>query len=335
MKRNRAITILIVLAIVSIIAGALISVMMKQTVSGSINKQIEITDGKSTVTEFSFPIELKHSGDYSLSLEFITDDDPGFITAFELINSNGQSVNWSSAALVTIEDAAFKLTKGTNYLNFTIMSNNTQYEEMFRAKLPELAFSAWDGFSDGSTVMQYNIHVERSYKDVGTVIAVFACIAGGCIGAALSMSLRKGEKAKGDYDERMKIARYKSEAHAFYVLLAGMLLIFSLNFGGLVIPVEFSAQIMFVLCAGLSVMAVEGILNDGYFALNDRKRGFTILFFIMFLFMGGLSVIIILRGEMVIDGVLQNTACFIFLALMSLSCVIAEFVHDKREEVDD
>lgn len=84
------------------------------------------------------------------------------------------------------------------------------------------------------------------------------------------IGLTKDRKLKRKYDERQEAIRGRGFKGAFYtVIILNTLYSFALV-GFEKVPIEPSAMMVLIVIFGVAVYAWYCILNDGYFALNEK-----------------------------------------------------------------
>lgn len=148
------------------------------------------------------------------------------------------------------------------------------------------------------------------------------------------IGITKDKKLKRKYDERQELIRGRGFKYAFYTMVT-ISMLYSITLIGLgELPIEESAAIVIIVIMGIGVYAWYTILNDGYFALNERVPQTVITFIIIAIanFMIGISAW--LDGGMVKNGVITfeclNLVCAIFLLITVLVILIKQH-KDKKE----
>lgn len=156
------------------------------------------------------------------------------------------------------------------------------------------------------------------------------------------IGLTKDGKIKRKYDERQEVIRGRGFKRAFYTMVVLNILygVTHIGFQDLpghqqIIPIVPSAVVMFITLIGVGVYAWYCILNDGYFALNEKVPQTIIAFSLIALFNFLVGINNLLDGEMIEDGIIQctciNLVCAIFL-LITVFVILIKQHRDKRED---
>ncbi len=149
------------------------------------------------------------------------------------------------------------------------------------------------------------------------------------------IGITKDKKLKRKYDERQELIRGRGFKYAFYTMIA-LNMLYAISLIGLgELPVEESAVMIIIVFMSIGVYAWYTILNDGYFALNERVPQTVMVFSIIAIanFMIGINAW--LDGGMVKDGVITfeclNLVCAIFMLITVLVILIKQH-KDKKED---
>lgn len=339
MKRKTAILLLAVIALMALLGGIFFVVNENQTLHSERSEHIVTTDSHTETASFEMPIKLKSNGKYVITVNFWPESNPGFLTGFSVISGKNETVFSSTAQKLLFESNPMRLSKGDNVIRFSILANNDDYRDFVKANHIEenngTIFEPWDGFCDSDVVMKYDIIVKRSYSDIALGAGIALIIFGLALGIMLSLLFRKGEKVKGEYDERMQLARNKCASDAFFVTIIGLTCAYALTAVKADLPVDISVIIMFILLLGLTTWIVKSILNDGYFALNDNRKRFLTAFIIMAVVMLALSIFNIVNGFVYVGGTVTVQVTPILLFLMLVAIITASAIRIKREKAED
>lgn len=122
-----------------------------------------------------------------------------------------------------------------------------------------------------------------STYEFGKLIGILVGFVAGIFLVAVLLTFARGKhwvKEKCNYDERQRLVRGKGFQYGFFVLLIGCAILTC--FGSVLAQfIGYPIMIFFVLCLGVLTYAVYCIINDGYFALNDKPIRFHIIFIIL------------------------------------------------------
>ncbi len=123
---------------------------------------------------------------------------------------------------------------------------------------------------------------------------------------ALMRRFNTDGRSKTEYDERQKATRGVGFMYAFYVLASWLVIMIALDIAGVKVPVS-NTIIYFtgIVVSGL-VLAWYCIMHDAYWGMNNNVAFYTRLIIAV----GAINLISgitdMVRGNMVVDGVLQN-----------------------------
>ena len=151
-------------------------------------------------------------------------------------------------------------------------------------------------------------------------------------------------KRKTEYDERQKLIIGEGYKIAFWTL-AGLLVLVQIietiivNIGG---GLKFSASFGIIAFAmiiiSIMVFCVYCIFNGAYWGLNNNKKRYIIIIGVIGVLNLLLAFVSIIRGEMIVDGVISgsfvNLLCAILMAVVIGAVGIKE-LKDKRENSED
>lgn len=145
----------------------------------------------------------------------------------------------------------------------------------------------------------------------------------------------RDKKIKRTYDERQEAIRGKGFKYAFYTVITLNMLYAIADIACERIPVESSVVAFIVTLCGVGVYAWYCILNDGYFAINEKKKETIIALTAIGVFNLAIGISSAVREGFFEDGVLtydcMNLVCGIFLLATIIVLLIKDFM-DKRED---
>lgn len=112
-------------------------------------------------------------------------------------------------------------------------------------------------------------------------------------------------KTKTEYDERQKVTRGIGFMYAFYVLAAWVVVLIAIDMMEVTLPVTDTVLYFTGIVVSGLVLSWYCIMHDAYWGMNSNATFYTRLFIVI----GAINLIIAIteRGNMVVDGVLQNT----------------------------
>ncbi|MBQ8412823.1 MAG: hypothetical protein IJX12_04340 [Lachnospiraceae bacterium] len=150
----------------------------------------------------------------------------------------------------------------------------------------------------------------------------------------LSLTSRN-KKLKRSYDERQELVRGKGFKYAFYTVITLNMLYAIAEIAYERIPIESSLVMFLVAICGVGVYAWYCILNDGYFAINEKKKETIICLSAIGIFNIVVGIGSAFHSGFFKDGVLtyncMNLVCGIFMVLTVAVIFIKQYM-DKRED---
>ena len=124
---------------------------------------------------------------------------------------------------------------------------------------------------------------------------------------ALTRRMNTDGSRKTEYDERQKAVRGVGYRYGYYTLMALVFILIGLDM--LEVRLPMTNTVLYFTAAIISgmVLASYCIMHDAYWGINNNVRFYTRFF----IGIGAINLIYgileIVRGDMVVDGVLQNT----------------------------
>lgn len=157
------------------------------------------------------------------------------------------------------------------------------------------------------------------------------------IGVIIGIIAKKanGGKEPAKYDERQEAIRGIVFKKAFYTLV-----IYNIAYGvfdmatGIVWCDRFTG-VFIGICLALTVFAVCSIMSGAYFRIDEKPTVWVSVIAVVSLINAIISIIRIVNGEFIIDGMLSYNSVNLIVALMFLAALIAMAVkraRDKRGE---
>lgn len=157
------------------------------------------------------------------------------------------------------------------------------------------------------------------------------------IGVIIGIIAKKanGGKEPAKYDERQEAIRGIVFKKAFYTLV-----VYNIAYGvfdmatGIVWCDRFTG-VFIGICLALTVFAVCSIMSGAYFRIDEKPTVWVSVIAVVSLINAIISIIRIVNGEFIIDGMLSYNSVNLIVALMFLAVLIAMAVkraRDKRSE---
>lgn len=149
------------------------------------------------------------------------------------------------------------------------------------------------------------------------------------------IALTKDGKIKRKYDERQEAIRGRGFKVAFYTIIVMNMIYGCLEVVCNNIPIEPGAVMFIIAIMGAGVYAWYCILNDGYFALNERIPQTLVAITIIGLVNLLIGLANIMDGTIMNEGVIRfesiNIVCGIFM-LITVFVILIKQHRDKRED---
>ncbi len=149
------------------------------------------------------------------------------------------------------------------------------------------------------------------------------------------IALTKDGKIKRKYDERQEAIRGRGFKGAFYTMFVMNMFYGFLQAACKNIPIEPGAVMLIISVMGVGVYAWYCILNDGYFALNEKVPQTIIAFALIAVVNFIIGISSLLEGDMIEEGVITfnclNLVCAIFMLITVLVILIKQH-KDKKED---
>lgn len=149
------------------------------------------------------------------------------------------------------------------------------------------------------------------------------------------IALTKDGKIKRKYDERQEAIRGRGFKIAFYTMVTMNMLYGFFQVACKELPIEPSVVVFIIVFMGVGVYAWYTILNDGYFALNERIPQTLVAFTIIGLVNLLIGLANIMDGTIMNEGVIRfesiSIVCGIFMLITVLVILIKQH-KDKKED---
>ena len=149
------------------------------------------------------------------------------------------------------------------------------------------------------------------------------------------IALTKDGRIKRKYDERQEAIRGRGFKIAFYTMVTMNMLYGFFQAVCKELPIEPSVVVIIITFMGVGVYAWYTILNDGYFALNERIPQTLVAFTIIGLANLLIGLCHVMDGTIMNEGVIRfesiSIVCGIFMLITVLVILIKQH-KDKKED---
>ena len=161
------------------------------------------------------------------------------------------------------------------------------------------------------------------------------CLFSAIIIIPMLIAITKDGKLKRKYDERQELIRGRGFKVACYTMIvlnivyAIAMVVYSK------LPIEPSAVMFIIAILGAMVYAWYCILNDGYFALNERVPQTIIVFTIIGLANLMMGISHILSENMIKNGVIKFECMSVVCGVLMLITVLVILIKQHKDKKED
>ena len=176
--------------------------------------------------------------------------------------------------------------------------------------------------------------MEHSFAWLAGFVVGLLLVAAVCFLFARKVHTDGARKPK--FDERQELVRGRGYKYAFFTLMVYQLLyaVLKTAFGWTVL--DEMTELFIGLYLAIGVYACYAIWHDAYFALNEKRVYYIWLFAVIAVINGGVGIAHILRGEVVVDGVINYVNSMNLLGavlfLVVLAALLVKEIASRREE---
>lgn len=302
-----------------------------------INADVIIEDGKCEKTTYSIPFEIDKAHDYEVNVRWWPESNPGFLTGCCIKDSEGNILCGATGQKLDWNGQVLKLKPGRHTFEFTILASAAECDEYIRTVLPdaEMQHNYFTDYRDGHWDLDYTVSIYKSSRPIFITYIIIMFVFGICLSLLIALAFNNKNTLRPEYDERQRIARYKSGTVGFVVVIALLVIRSIFDLCDIPIPAQESIITMFIILIGIAVMAIYGIVNDGYYDLNTSIKKYTIFFSVFGSCMLILGIIAGFRGALFNNGVLTMAAVIPLSGAVSLAVGIATVIKGKCSREDD
>lgn len=189
--------------------------------------------------------------------------------------------------------------------------------------------------------VDYTVVITEIYRRIYTMehsIAYMAGVVVGILVVAVAMYFF-GRHAHTDgarkpkFDERQELVRGRGYKYAFFTLLVYLVVYGMIGYSWFA-PL---AGAFLGIVIGIAVYAGYTIWHDAYFALNEKRRMYIILFAVITVINGAAGISNILQGRIVENGIITgggsiNLMCAVLCMVVLVMLLIKEIASHREEE---
>lgn len=169
---------------------------------------------------------------------------------------------------------------------------------------------------------------------MGILVWSIGLVVGLILAILIIKMFNKDGKAVTKYDERQKAVRGQAYMYGFFAILitCGILMVLNTQEG--ILKVLGDSLFFIPIIVGVIVQVTYSIFKDGYVGLNTNMKRFIFFMTFIGLFNLGLGIMWIVRGEILVNGVLQsgalNLMCAFMFVVIAIELIIKSII-DKKE----
>lgn len=149
------------------------------------------------------------------------------------------------------------------------------------------------------------------------------------------IALTKDGRIKRKYDERQEAIRGRGFKLAFYTMIIMNMLYGFFQVACKELPIEPGAMVFIIIFMGVGVYAWYTILNDGYFALNERIPQTIVTFTIIGLANLLIGLNQIMNGDIIVDGVITYNCVNLVSGIFMLITVLVILIKQHKDKKED
>lgn len=358
MKKKKTLIIVPIIIFILLLCATPIIFGMKSPQDESVQgwkKTITVTDGKVDADKVTADFTVNKTGEYTVCFSFLPEgtekDDVlnvdinklGFLTTVIIEDEKGEVVYTSTAGSITL-DTTMILDAGKYTVNYYYHSDAEDFRSFANANLTceretekIISDTGFESFEKNAiTDMSYELKVFSTKADNlhSALILIWALAMGLSVGILIGGIFLYSDTKDGKYryDERQRVEQGKGFRLGFIVMAISLGLSIILHTSG----AFGSGYMVFFTClsffAGTAALLFYLIWHECYFAINENTTRF-IIFIAMF---GVLNLVItilcIIGGRLVINGVPSFNILNLFVAILALEIFITTFIRRSVNE---
>lgn len=328
--------------VAALAAAAAVTGLHTQDMTVTFSQEITVTDGKAEPEMSEWELPALRDGMYRFHVEWQRQQ-PGFVSGCVIKDEQGQVVFAVTGDSVAADSAAVKLREETYHVEMHYLTNEQDYirfisDYIIGTGTKPTTISKFEPAGiggDGSCTMNYAIGAQTAVNAVA--IGIFTGAVIGIICTVLLATLLKTDKsAKCKYDERQELVRGRGFKYGFFTLLICNGLIALLKGAGVDLYAETEVAVGINCFIGIGVYAAYCIWNEGYFGLNNNKKGLMIAFAVIAAVNLFNSAVFIVKGAMIQNGKLTlysfNLFCGLLFVVIFVTMLLKKICKDREDE---
>ena len=189
--------------------------------------------------------------------------------------------------------------------------------------------------SEDSTMdINYILTITKTYKEFGIIAIVLLVLILIDLVVIVNLITKTTDSGKSIYDERQLMARGKASSYGFMVATIYSIAVALLSVVGIELPLETSVLILLGVMLSIGVYVCYAILNDAYFALNQKRGGLLVILGIIAVGSLALAINGIIKGTFITDGIVTWNSALLMLFILVVSIFVTlliKTISDKKE----
>ena len=326
----------------SILCFVLIALCVSMIITDTPATEIEftgtvtVTDGVPIPAGESIQFVVEEDGEYVWVYEWM--GQPGMVTGMSVTSADGVDVFACTAEGCYAESVPMELEAGMYEIEVAYLTSaETMNEFLAEHGIDEVGDDFYEYKANGTWTTEYSIGLEdASGMGIGFKVAFVIGLAVGLLVVAICVAAtKKGDDMKNQFDERQEQVRGRGFKYGFFTMMISNAALLVLNI--LEIPLFSNMEVAMTasIVIGVSVFASYCIWNDGYFALNEKRKSLLV----MFGFIGLLNLVIgignIFAGVVIENGAFTFRSTNLFCSMMFIVVFIMlllKQIKDGKEE---
>lgn len=144
--------------------------------------------------------------------------------------------------------------------------------------------------------------------------------------------MNKNKRIKTDYDERQEKIRGVGYKIGFWTLSGFIGILLLLAVAGITLPVNPIVLYFFGFFVGAMSICVYSILKGAYFGTNNIENRWYIFMVIFAIFNFAIAIDKCIKGEMIVDGILEFPAVNFLCGLMFVTVFVTALIKKLRDK---
>ena len=312
-----------------------------------------LKDGHMTIESDKAKIEVSKDSICNAHITWAPDNDDklGVLTLLEIKDMDENTVAWVSGDIVDAE-LEFEIAAGSYVAECSYFDSAEKlYEklvDLYKAnnmdtselKVDSGVYDRFDSFgTEGTWKNTYMLDLVFHGANEGgksSAVLIVGSMVIVIIVVVLVVALLDSNFSERRYDERQTLVQGKSFRYAFLTMICYYFAIIIIMINPINTFVEDYVLTGLGIIIGISVFVIYSLLNDAYFAVNEKKRGILCVFGVLFVLNLIPGIINIAKGRIFTNEKVNYNIINILLAVMMFIFFIVMIVKNiKDKHVDE